>query len=47
VGVIRDYNRSGKTILLTTHNMDEADALCQRIAIIDHGHIIALGTPRN
>jgi ABC-2 type transport system ATP-binding protein len=44
--IIRDYNRSGKTILLTTHNMEEADALCQRIAIIDHGHIIALGTPR-
>ena len=44
--IIREYNRSGKTILLTTHNMEEADALCQRIAIIDHGHIIALGTPR-
>jgi ABC-2 type transport system ATP-binding protein len=44
--IIQDYNRSGKTILLTTHNMEEADALCQRIAIIDHGHIIALGTPR-
>jgi ABC-2 type transport system ATP-binding protein len=44
--IARDYNRSGKTILLTTHNMEEADALCQRIAIIDHGHIIAQGTPR-
>ncbi len=43
---IRDYNRSGKTIVLTTHYMDEADALCGRIAIIDHGHIIAQGTPR-
>jgi ABC-2 type transport system ATP-binding protein len=44
--IIQEYNRSGKTILLTTHNMEEADALCQRIAIIDHGHIIALGTPQ-
>jgi ABC-2 type transport system ATP-binding protein len=44
--IIQEYNRSGKTVLLTTHNMEEADALCQRIAIIDHGHIIALGTPR-
>jgi ABC-2 type transport system ATP-binding protein len=43
--IVRDYNRAGKTILLTTHNMEEADALCQRLAIIDHGHIIALGTP--
>ncbi|HXI39385.1 MAG TPA: ABC transporter ATP-binding protein [Bryobacteraceae bacterium] len=43
--IIREYNRGGKTILLTTHNMDEADALCHRIAIIDHGHVIAQGTP--
>ena len=43
--IIRDYHQAGKTILLTTHNMDEADALCQRLAIIDHGHIIAQGTP--
>ena len=43
--IVREYNRSGKTILLTTHNMEEADALCQRLAIIDHGRIIALGTP--
>ena len=44
--IIREYNASGKTILLTTHNMEEADALCQRLAIIDHGKVIALGTPR-
>jgi ABC-2 type transport system ATP-binding protein len=44
--IIREYNQNGKTILLTTHNMEEADALCQRLAIIDHGRIIALGTPR-
>jgi ABC-2 type transport system ATP-binding protein len=44
--IIRDYNRQGKTIVLTTHYMDEADALCERLAIIDHGRIIAQGTPR-
>jgi ABC-2 type transport system ATP-binding protein len=43
--IIREYNENGKTILLTTHNMEEADALCQRLAIIDHGKNIALGTP--
>ena len=43
--IIREYNQLGKTVLLTTHNMEEADALCQRIAIIDHGRMIALGTP--
>jgi ABC-2 type transport system ATP-binding protein len=43
--IIRDYQAKGKTILLTTHNMEEADSLCQRIAIIDHGKAIALGTP--
>ncbi len=43
--IIREYNQSGKTILLTTHNMEEADALCQRVAIIDHGRNIAVGTP--
>jgi len=44
--IIREYCRAGKTILLTTHNMEEADALCQRLAIIDHGRVIAEGTPR-
>ena len=43
--IVREYNQKGRTILLTTHNMEEADALCQRLAIIDHGKIIALGTP--
>jgi ABC-2 type transport system ATP-binding protein len=43
--IIREYNSGGKTILLTTHNMEEADALCQRLAIIDHGRKIAMGTP--
>jgi ABC-2 type transport system ATP-binding protein len=44
--IVREYNESGKTILLTTHNMEEADALCKRLAIIDHGRVIALGTPQ-
>jgi len=43
--IIREYNETGKTILLTTHNMEEADALSHRLAIIDHGKNIALGTP--
>src|ERR1041384_4686158 len=43
--IVRDYNRLGKTIVLTTHYMDEADELCGRLAIIDHGKTIAGGTP--
>lgn len=43
--VIRNLQAENKTILLTTHYMFEADALCQRIAVIDHGRIIALDTP--
>jgi ABC-2 type transport system ATP-binding protein len=43
--IIREYNRLGKTVVLTTHNMEEADALCQRLVIIDHGRLIAQGTP--
>src|SRR3989440_4999476 len=43
--IIREYNQAGKTVLLTTHNMEEADALCQRLAILDPGKMIALGTP--
>jgi ABC-2 type transport system ATP-binding protein len=43
--IVRDYNKKGRTILLTTHYMEEADALCERLAIIDHGKIIASGTP--
>jgi ABC-2 type transport system ATP-binding protein len=43
--IVREYNSQGKTILITTHYMDEADALCHRLAIIDHGRIIALGAP--
>jgi ABC-2 type transport system ATP-binding protein len=43
--IIREYNQLGRTILLTTHNMEEADALCEQLSIIDHGRIIASGTP--
>jgi ABC-2 type transport system ATP-binding protein len=43
--VIRDLQSENKTILLTTHYMFEADALCQRIAVINQGRIIALDTP--
>ena len=43
----RELNNSGITIVLTTHNMDEAEALCQRIAIMDHGKIVAEDTPQN
>jgi ABC-2 type transport system ATP-binding protein len=41
----RLQKRSGLTILLTTHYMDEADQLCERIAIVDHGKLVALDTP--
>jgi ABC-2 type transport system ATP-binding protein len=45
---IRELNRKlGITLILTTHYLEEADFLCDRIAIIDHGRIIALDTPRN
>jgi ABC-2 type transport system ATP-binding protein len=43
--VIRDFRDRGRTIVLTTHYMDEAERLCDRVAIIDHGKIIAQGSP--
>ena len=43
--LIEDYKRGGRTVLLTTHYMDEAERLCDRVAIVDHGKVIALGTP--
>ena len=42
---VRELKRQGRTVLLTTHYMEEADQLCDRIAIIDHGQIVALDTP--
>ena len=44
-GVVRDLQSQRKTILLTTHYMFEADALCDRVAVINHGRIVALDTP--
>src|SRR5438045_4016003 len=43
--VIRDLQGRGRTTLLTTHYMDEAERLCDRVAIIDHGRVIAMGSP--
>ncbi|HET7373058.1 MAG TPA: ATP-binding cassette domain-containing protein, partial [Gemmatimonadaceae bacterium] len=43
--LITDFKALGRTILLTTHYMDEAEILCDRVAIVDHGKVIALGTP--
>jgi ABC-2 type transport system ATP-binding protein len=43
--IIRDLVERGKTVVLTTHYMEEAEALCHRVGIIDHGKIIALDTP--
>jgi ABC-2 type transport system ATP-binding protein len=44
--IIAGFGEQGRTVLLTTHYMEEAERLCDRVAIIDHGRIIALGTPR-
>jgi ABC-2 type transport system ATP-binding protein len=44
---IENLNRSGMTIIYTTHYMEEAQRLCSRVAIVDHGQIIALDTPAN
>jgi ABC-2 type transport system ATP-binding protein len=43
--ILGELNREGQTILLTTHYMEEADELCDRLAIMDHGKILALDTP--
>jgi len=43
--IIREFRSSGRTVLLTTHYMDEAERLCDRVAVVDHGQVIALGTP--
>jgi ABC-2 type transport system ATP-binding protein len=44
--IIRMFRQEGKTILITTHYMDEAEKLCDRVGIVDQGRVIALGTPR-
>jgi ABC-2 type transport system ATP-binding protein len=43
---LRELNRTGQTVMLTTHYMEEADQLCERIAIMDHGKVLALDTPQ-
>jgi ABC-2 type transport system ATP-binding protein len=45
--IVDELHREGETILLTTHYMEEADQLCDRVAIMDHGRILALDTPAN
>jgi ABC-2 type transport system ATP-binding protein len=44
--VLGTLRAAGRTVVLTTHYMDEAERLCDRVAIVDHGRVIALGTPR-
>src|SRR5258705_1304501 len=44
--LIAMFQAEGRTIVLTTHYMEEAERLCDRVAIVDHGHVIALGSPR-
>ena len=44
-GVVEGFIQQGGTVLITTHYMDEAEKLCRRVAIVDHGKIIALGSP--
>jgi len=44
--VVLGFKARGRTVLLTTHYMDEAERLCDRVAVIDRGKVIALGTPR-
>src|SRR5665213_889704 len=43
--IIQDLKKEGVTIVMTTHYMDEAEQLCDRLAIMDHGKIIAEGSP--
>jgi ABC-2 type transport system ATP-binding protein len=45
--LLTELNTSGQTVMLTTHYMEEADQLCDRVAIMDHGKILALDTPAN
>jgi ABC-2 type transport system ATP-binding protein len=43
--LLRQINADGRTVLLTTHHMDEAETLCDRVAIMDHGKVLELGPP--
>ncbi len=44
--VVQEFRRTGRGVLLTTHYMEEAERLCDRVGVVDHGKLIALGTPR-
>jgi ABC-2 type transport system ATP-binding protein len=44
--LIAGFKASGRTVIITTHYMEEAERLCDRVAVVDHGRVIALGTPR-
>ena len=44
--IVEELKRRGRTVMLTTHYMEEAARLCDRVAVVDHGKVIALGTPR-
>ncbi len=46
-GLIEQLRSEGRTVLLTTHYIEEAERLCDRVAIIDHGRVVALGSPRD
>ena len=44
--IVDRFKKAGRTVLLTTHYMDEAERLCDRVGVVDHGKLIALGTPQ-
>ncbi|MDC0770206.1 ABC transporter ATP-binding protein [Streptomyces sp. HD] len=44
--LLRDINAEGRTVVLTTHYMDEAETLCDRVAVMDHGKVLRVGPPR-
>lgn len=44
--IVNNLHKEGQTILLTTHYMEEADSMCSRLAIMDHGHILAMDSPK-
>ena len=45
--IVASFKRGGGTVVLTTHYMEEAERLCDRVAVMDHGKVIALGSPRD
>jgi ABC-2 type transport system ATP-binding protein len=45
--IVQELKDRGRTVVLTTHYMEEAERLCDRVAVVDHGRIIALGSPRD